>query len=173
MNKFLEATIRLFGTPKWAILRAQRLSAIKKRFPDGKVSPHCHITEFFCRDGMPPPIRALNHLQWYAKNIIEPMRVIYGPCMISGPYRHYWYNKNVVHGATLSWHVWDRYVDGTVPGSELACDLSFATGLPDQWAKTASTLLRKLGRGGGVGIYRKSRFTHVDTRHNSARWVGN
>lgn len=173
MNAFLAATIRLFGTPKWSILKAQRRAAIKKRFPTGKVSPNFHITEFYCRDGTPPPIRALNHIQWYAKNILEPLRTQFGPCMISGPYRHYWYNRNVVKGATLSYHVWDRYVDGTVGGSEIACDLSFARGNPQAWADAANTILRRLGRGGGIGIYNRSRFTHVDTRMNSARWSGN
>lgn len=173
MNRYLQATINLFGTPKWAILRAQRRAAIKKRFPDGKVSRNFRVTEFYCRDGTPPPVRALNHLQWYAKNILEPLRLQFGPAMVSGPYRHYWYNKNVVKGADFSYHVWDRYVDGTVGGSELACDVSFAQGNPLAWAVAADKLLQRLGRGGGIGTYTKSRFIHIDSRHKKARWVGN
>lgn len=172
MNRYLEATIRLFGTPKWALLKAQRLAWLKRRFPDGRVSPNFRYREFFCRDGMPFPIRAADHLVWYAANVLEPMRRKYGPAFISGPYRHYWYNRNVVGGATASYHVWDRYCDGTVAGSALACDLSFATGSPAEWAKEAQTILGKLGRGAGIGTYPRPRFTHVDSRHSAARWTG-
>lgn len=173
MNSFLEATIRLFGTPKWAVLKQQRLVYYKRRFPTGKISAHFGWREFCCRDGMPPPIRAANHLAWYAKNVLEPLRDKFGACSVSGPYRHYWYNRNVVKGASLSYHVWDRYVDGTVAGSELACDVSFTLGTPTQWARAAETILAKLGRGGGIGIYPASRFTHVDSRKTAARWKGN
>ena len=172
MNAFLAATIRLFGTPKWAALKAQRLVYYKRRFPNGKISAHFGWREFVCRDGMPPPIRAANHLVWYAVNVLEPMRAKFGSCAISGPYRHYWYNRNVVKGASLSYHVWDRYCDGTINGSELACDLSFATGTPASWKKEAEEILTALGRGGGLGDYARSRFTHVDTRRPPARWSG-
>ncbi len=172
MNAFLAATVRLFGTPKWAVLKRQRLLYLRRRFPNGKISAHFGYREFFCRDGMPFPIRAANHLVWYATNVLEPLRAKFGACSISGPYRHYWYNRNVVHGATLSFHVWDRYCDNTVAGSELATDLSFATGTPAEWAAEAEKILAKLGRGGGIGIYNASRFTHVDSRRVRARWTG-
>lgn len=172
MNRFLEATIRIFGTPKWAVLKRQRLIALKRRFPGGKVSPHFHMREFFCRDGMPFPVRAANHLAWYAENVLEPMRAKFGACMISGPYRHYWYNRRTVKGAQFSYHVWDRYVDGTVAGSALALDLSFAKGTPAAWAKEAEAILKKHGRGGGIGQYPESHFTHVDTRRARSRWSG-
>lgn len=173
MNAFLEATIRLFGTPKWAVLKRQRLLYLRRRFPNGKISAHFGYREFFCRDGMPPPIRAVNHLVWYATNVLEPMRAKFGACMISGPYRHYWYNRRVVKGASLSYHVWDRYCDGTVAGSTLATDTSFAKGTVAQWAAEAEKILAKLGRGGGIGTYTASRFTHIDTRHRTSRWKGN
>lgn len=173
MNAYLAATIRLFGTPKWAVLKAQRLAYLKRRYPDGKISANFRYREFFCRDGMPFPIRACAHLEWYVENVLEPMRRKFGPAFISGPYRHYWYNRNVVHGATESYHVWDRYCDGTVEGSALACDLSFATGTPAEWAAEAERLLGKLGRGGGIGVYNRSHFTHVDSRRQRARGFGN
>lgn len=172
MNRFLEATIRAFGTPKWAILKAQRRAHISRRYPDGKIGQHFRVHEFFCRDGMPFPIRAIPQLEWYVANVLEPLRAKFGPCMISGPYRHYWYNRNVVGGATMSYHVWDRYCDGTVAGSALACDLSFANGTVAQWGAEAAKLLAKLGRGGGIGTYPSSRFTHVDSRKDAARWKG-
>lgn len=172
MNAFLTATIRLFGTPKWAVLKRQRLLYLKRRFPTGKISPHFGYREFFCRDGMPFPIRACAHLEWYCANVLEPMRAKFGPAFVSGPYRHYWYNRRVVKGAALSYHVWDRYVDGTVGGSALACDLSFATGTVAQWAAFAEKLLANVRRGAGIGAYPRSRFTHVDSRRAAARWTG-
>ena len=172
MNPYLAATIKLFGTPKWLVLKAQRNLSHKRRWPSGKVSPNFRYREFYCRDGMPFPIRAQAHLAWYARNILEPMRLKFGPAFISGPYRHYWYNRNEVHRAPQSYHVWDRYVDGTVDDSALACDLSFATGTVQDWAAEAEKILRKLGRGGGIGVYPRSRFTHVDTRRGAARWTG-
>lgn len=173
MNTYLAATIRLFGTPKWAVLKAQRLLSHRRRWPTGKISPHFSYREFFCRDGMPFPIRAQAHLEWYAKVVLEPMRAKFGTCNVSGPYRHYWYNLRVVRGASTSFHVWDRYCDGTVPGSALAADLSFATGTPEQWAAEAEKLLARAGRGAGIGIYNRSRFVHVDSRINRGRWPGN
>lgn len=173
MSKFLEVTIRLFGTPKWAVLKKQRMVAIKRRWPSGRITAHFGYREFFCRDGMPFPIRAIPHLEWYCKNVLEPMRARFGPASISGPYRHYWYNRLVVKGASLSYHVWDRYVDNTVAGSALACDLSFARGAPAEWARYAETLLARHNRGGGIGIYNRSHFTHVDSRRQRARWPGN
>ena len=173
MNKYLEATIRLFGTPKWAVLKAQRNASHKKRWPSGKISAHFGWREFICRDGMPFPIRAQDHLIWYCNNILEPMRARFGACHISGPYRHYWYNKNVVGGATLSFHVWDRYCNGTIVGSALAVDTSYARGTVDEWAAYAAILLNRLGRGGGIGTYHVSHFVHVDTRVQRSRWPGN
>lgn len=173
MNRFMEATVRFFGTPKWAVLRRQRLAAIKRHWPNGKISRHFGYREFFCRDGMPFPTRAIPHLEWYCKNVLEPMRERFGPATVSGPYRHYWYNRRVVKGASLSFHVWDRYVDGTASGSALACDLSFARGTPKEWADYAASILRRFGRGGGIGVYNRSRFTHVDSRRQRSRWPGN
>lgn len=173
MNKYLEASIRLFGTPKWGVLRKQRLVAYNRAFPDGKISPNLRYYEVFCRDGMPPPIRAIPHLRWYAATILEPMRAEFGPCFVSGPYRHYWYNRLVVKGAPQSYHVWDRYCNNTIQGSALALDLTFRRGGPDDWADFAQQLMRQAGRGGGISDYHQSNFVHVDSRRVAWRARGN
>ena len=158
---------KVFGTPKWWVLKQQRLRYLKKRFPNGKISAHFTYREFFCRDGMPFPIKATDHLVWYVRNILEPMRGKFGVVRISGPYRHYYYNRDVVKGASDSRHVWDKHPD------EIANDLTCARGNPSEWAAWLSDRLRTLGRGGGVGVYTASWFTHCDTRRSPARWTGN
>ena len=51
--------------------------------------------------------------------------------------------------------------------ADVAADLTFASGTPQEWAAEAERLLKG---GGGIGIY--ASFTHVDNRSGPARWTG-
>jgi hypothetical protein len=157
----------ILASPKRAILKTQRLAYLKRRYKNGMISEHFSYREFFCRDGMPFPIRATNHLEWYVKRVLEPMRFKFGVCFSTGPYRHYWYDIRI-GGASDSRHDWDKHPD------EIAVDMAFSGGNPVLWAEEAARLMHLAKRGGGIGVYWQPRayFTHVDSRRVRGRWFG-
>lgn len=155
----------MFGTAKWATLRAWRRAELRRLCPNGKVSPHFRYIEFATKDGTPIPVLALPGLRRLCHAVLEPLREIYGPAYISSGYRHYHYNASI-GGASDSRHVWDKRP------AEPATDVIFARGTPEQWAQTAAGLMRKNGVGGGIGTYRVLGFVHLDQRRAADRWSG-
>lgn len=160
-----EKVRRMYGTAKWGVLRRQRLGELRRRFPDGRISAHFRYVEFFTKDGMPFPIRSIRHIQWLCVHVLEPLRDEFGSCYVTSGYRHFAYNASI-GGASDSRHVWDKRPD------EPAVDVSFVRGGPVEWADSAHELLRARGIGGGIGIYRRLRFTHIDLRRAFERWNG-
>lgn len=155
----------MFGTSKWAVLRRQRIAELRRLMPDGRLSPHFRYVEFATKDGMPIPIRSVRRLRWFCANVLEPLRDEFGACYVTSGYRHFHYNASI-GGAADSHHVWDKRP------LEPAVDVSFARGTPKEWAVYAEGRLRRHGVGGGLGVYRRLRFTHIDLRPVAARWAG-
>jgi hypothetical protein len=144
---------------------AYRRTQLRRRLRDGRVSPHFRAIEFATKDGSPIPIRALPGIKRHANRFLEPMRARFGPCHVVSGYRHKAYNRSI-GGATDSRHDWDRHPDAT------ATDLVFADGTPEQWAAELRRLRAQTGGTGGIGVYPRSGFVHVDSRPYAADWSG-
>jgi hypothetical protein len=123
-----------------------------------QLSPHFRTSEFNCKDGRKVPAIAIPALRQLCLTYLEPMRTIFGPCLVMSGYRPKDYNAKI-GGAPLSQHIYE------LTPSSVAGDLIFRTGTPAQWA----TLADNLGAG-GVGRYPS--FVHVDNRPDRARWTG-
>ncbi|MBN8459422.1 MAG: DUF882 domain-containing protein [Verrucomicrobia bacterium] len=101
------------------------------------------------------------------KNIVPTLRVVDDlrehlgkPCHILSSYRCPAYNK-AVGGAPLSQHL--RFN---------ALDITF-DGVSPVRVHAILTMWRNQGKfRGGLGLYRKSGFVHIDTRANNADWEG-
>lgn len=130
-----------------------------------KLSAHFRLSEFACRDGTPVPTSCRALLRDELVNeVLEPLRDTFGACHVLSGYRHRRYNASI-GGATDSRHIYlpDR-------GRGLAADIWFPRGGVGDWGGAASRRLDRLGWGGGVGLYPKQRFIHVDTRRARSRW---
>ncbi len=149
------------------VLRVLRKRTLRQRFPNGKLSPHFRYIEFFTKDGTPIPIAAIPGIQRMCRVLLEPMRAKFGACFVTSGYRHYAYNKALERSGAVSnsRHVWDRH-----PTSP-ACDVTFATGTPEEWGDFARELMQRSNSGnGGVGKYRRMGFVHLDLRDRVDDW---
>lgn len=143
----------------------RRVLASKTKKAGGKVSAHFRYTEFATHDGTPIPIKSLPGISAHCRRFLEPMRTEFGTCHVLSGYRHERYNRSI-GGARDSQHDWDKHPTG------VATDLTFATGTPEEWGKFAAELRQKSGGKGGIGIYPRSGFVHVDSRNSRADWRG-
>lgn len=153
----------MYGTARWTLLKAQRHRGLKKKYPNGKVSAHFRYQEFATHDGTPIPLNATRGLEAHCRRFLEPLRSQFGPCHVLSGYRHYHYNR-AIGGASDSRHDWDKHP------TACATDLVFARGTPAQWGAAAARLRAKHGGWGGIGIYPRSGFVHVDSRDYKADW---
>lgn len=144
-------------------LKWWRKRTLKKRLPNGRVSPHFRHIEFWTHDGTPIPVKAIPGLRAHVLRFLEPMRVRFGPCTVMSGYRHKRYNLSI-GGATDSQHDWDKHPRG------VATDVIFATGTPVEWAQAARALRVHSGGTGGIGVYPRSGFLHIDSREYRADW---
>lgn len=157
-------------------LRADLIVALEEPFFDGvlnrvrrrrkgQLTKNFNLIEFYSKDGVrPKPGRWRTYKAW-CRQIGEPMRKKFGPCMITSGYRTPERNK-LVGGEPGSYHVNDWHdVD------DVAVDAIWARGNPTQWAAEINRLrnTRRNGKG-GIGRYRT--FVHSDTRDYAANWVG-
>lgn len=145
------------------VLRAFRRHKLAQMYPNGKVSAHFRYQEFATKDGTPIPIKACPGLEKHCRRFLEPMRRRFGACHVLSGYRHERYNISI-GGAVDSRHDWDKHPDAT------ATDLTFANGTPAEWGAYAAEI--RSGGGGGIGVYRKQGFVHIDSRRQRADWVG-
>ena len=152
------------GSPN-AALNAYRLRAIKARKDGGQVTKNFNLREFSCHDGSYVPAKSHDAIRRLCLAYLEPMRARFGACTILSGYRHRPYNQRI-GGAIFSEHIYD------VTPTTVAADLRFAKGTPKQWAAYAKTLRTKYKKGGGIGTYEISNFTHVDNRTWNATWSG-
>lgn len=124
----------------------------------GELTPHFHLEEFRCHDGVGVPLVAVRRVKGLCQRYLEPLRTRFGPVTITSGYRHARYNA-AVGGAPRSHHVYEWW-----PGSP-AADVQPARGSPEEWA----AFLRQLGAR-GVGTYHS--HVHVDARRAAAYWTG-
>ncbi|MCF7676476.1 MAG: DUF882 domain-containing protein [Akkermansiaceae bacterium] len=101
------------------------------------------------------------------KNLVPTLRIVDDlrehlgrPCHILSSFRSPDYNKTV-GGAPLSQHLKFNALDITFPGVSPVRVHAILRMWRDQGKFT-----------GGLGLYRKSGFVHIDTRGNNADWQG-
>lgn len=129
-----------------------------------RLSPHFTVHEFNCHDGSVVPINSGAALVRLCRDYLEPMRAKFGACHVLSGYRHRVYNAGI-GGARNSQHIYEETPDS------VAADVRFARGNPREWAEFAYDLRRRLGKG-GIGVYMRSGFVHVDNRPYRADWRG-
>lgn len=123
---------------------------------DGALSPHFMLSEFGADDGTLPPLGSTLALRRLCEEVLEPMRVTFGPCTVTSGWRSDAHNR-AVGGARRSRHLHHEFPH------EPAADVRFARGTPETWAALAIRM-----RVGGVGLYRT--HVHLDQRRVLARW---
>ena len=157
-------SVPLKGAPGWNELMLQR-RAYWARDKNDELEDHFRATEFFCNDGTPCPIVSRPALVRLCRQYLEPLRASYGVAYVLSGYRHELWNVQI-GGARYSQHVYEHNFES------VAADVRFARGNPGLWAAKARTL-RELGGGnGGIGVYPRAGFLHVDNRGYKADWSG-
>ena len=132
-----------------------------------RLSPHFTIEEFDCRDGTPVPHRDYKGLEYLCRVMLEPLRAKYGTVTILSGFRTPSWNKKV-GGASKSYHVYTIH-----DGNDEAADVRCARGTPDEWHRTLNWIRNHERNGrGGLGLYQKLNFVHVDLRDYGANWRG-
>lgn len=114
------------------------------------------LSEFAMKDGTLPPVGCVLALQRLCRDVLEPMRLTFGPCTVTSGYRTPDHNRKV-GGARRSRHLYSEHHD------DPAADVRFAQGTPEQWAALAMRM-----KVGGIGLY--PTHVHLDQRRVMARW---
>lgn len=118
-----------------------------------KLSGNFEVSEFACRDGSDAVLVAPRLVM-----VLQSIRSHFGTAvMINSGYRTPQYNKQV-GGAAHSQHCYGMAADVTVRGHTPAEVAAFARSIMPDW--------------GGVGIYAKKGFTHIDVREKRSDWTG-
>ena len=159
-------SVPLKGEPGWDRLMRQR-RAFWRKPGHSQLTPHFRAQEFYTHDGSACPVLARPGMVALCKVFLEPMRAKFGTCLVLSGYRHERYNQ-AIGGARHSQHIYEHDFES------VAADLRFARGNPREWAEYAKKLRStKRGGKGGVGLYTRSGFVHVDNRNYQADWQGN
>ena len=115
------------------------------------LSANFKVREFRCRDGSDPVFISSRLVE-----ILQDIRDHFGkPVTITSAYRTSSHNKKV-GGSSQSQHLYGMAADIVVQGVR-----------PELVAAYAEQLLPGTG---GIGIYRKSGFVHIDVRKVKSRW---
>lgn len=118
-----------------------------------RLSAHFKVKEFACRDGSDAVLVAPRLVM-----VLESIRTYFGSAVvINSGYRTPQYNAKV-GGVTDSQHCYGTAADIVVRGKTPAQVAAYARQLMPDW--------------GGVGIYTKKGFTHIDVRERKADWTG-
>jgi len=160
-------SVPLKGAPGWDALMKQRREFWHKD-KNMQLSPHFKASEFCTHDGSWPPIKARAAMVKLCKEFLEPMRAKFGgSCLILSGYRHELYNAQI-HGARNSQHIYDNSYES------VAADTRYPKGTPAAWGSYARGLRgQRTPKGsGGVGVYPKAGFVHIDNRLYQANWSG-
>jgi hypothetical protein len=129
-----------------------------------QLTPHFKATEFYTHDGTPCPTSARNAMVRLCKDYLEPMRAKFGTARVLSGYRHEAYNRQI-GGARHSQHIYEQGFES------VAADMRFGKGTPAQWAAEAKRLRTKNEGGkGGIGVYPRSGFVHIDNRNYKSDW---
>lgn len=118
-----------------------------------KLSTNFTVKEFACKDGSDAVLVAPRLVM-----VLQSIRSHFGvPVVIHSAYRTPQYNAKV-DGAAHSQHCYGTAADITVRGQDPAGVAAYARSIMPDW--------------GGVGIYAKKGFTHIDVRETPANWLG-
>ena len=130
------------------------IHAYSKAASGGKqLSAHFKVREFACGDGSDAVLVAPRLVM-----VLETIRTHFGTAVtINSGYRTPQHNKQV-GGVAHSQHCYGTAADITVRGHTPAEVAAFARQIMPDW--------------GGVGIYNKQGFTHVDVREKRSDWTG-
>lgn len=130
------------------------IHAYSKAASGGKqLSAHFKVREFACRDGSDAVFVAPRLVM-----VLESIRTYFGAAVtINSGYRTPQYNAKV-GGVAHSQHCYGTAADITVKGQTPEAVAAYARQLMPDW--------------GGVGIYAKKGFTHIDVREAKADWTG-
>ena len=130
------------------------INAYSKAASGGKqLSAHFKVREFACGDGSDAVLVAPRLVM-----VLETIRAHFGvPVVVHSAYRTPQYNAKV-GGAEHSQHCYGTAADIVVRGKTPAQVAAYARQLMPDW--------------GGVGVYAKKGFTHIDVRETKADWTG-
>lgn len=132
-----------------------------------RLSKHFVIEEFDCNDGTKVSPREYRGLEYLCRQYLEPMRRCFGPCSVHSGYRTYSWNRRV-GGEPNSFHIYPAH-----DGNDQAADVSFARGNPTSWHSFANAIRNRKRHGrGGLGLYVRQNFVHIDIRDYAANWKG-
>lgn len=132
-----------------------------------RLSKHFVIEEFDCKDGTKVKSREYKGLEYLCRQYLEPMRAKFGPCTVHSGYRTVSWNRHV-GGEPNSFHIYPMH-----DGNDQASDVSFATGNATAWHSFANNIRQTKRRGrGGLGLYPRQGFVHIDIRDYAANWTG-
>lgn len=130
------------------------INAYSKAATAGKqLSAHFRVREFACQDGSDAVMVAPRLVM-----VLETIRSHFGvPVVIHSAYRTPQYNAKV-NGVAHSQHCYGMAADISVKDQTPAAVAAFARQLMPDW--------------GGVGVYAKKGFTHIDVREKRSDWTG-
>lgn len=130
------------------------INAYSKAASGGKqLTAHFKVREFACQDGSDAVLVAPRLVM-----VLETIRSHFGTAVtINSGYRTPQYNAEV-GGVAHSQHCYGMAADITVRGQAPATVAAYARQLMPDW--------------GGVGVYAKKGFTHIDVRETKADWTG-
>jgi uncharacterized protein YcbK (DUF882 family) len=132
-----------------------------------RLSKHFVIEEFDCKDGTRVSPREYNGLEYLCRQYLEPMRRAFGPCTVHSGYRTVSWNAHV-GGEVHSFHIYPQH-----DGNDQAADVSFVHGSAVNWHAVANAIRQnKRGGRGGLGLYIRQNFVHIDIRDYQADWRG-
>lgn len=118
-----------------------------------KLSAHFKVKEFACKDGSDAVLVAPRLVM-----VLQSIRSHFGAAVtINSGYRTPQYNTKI-GGVAHSQHCYGTAADITVKGQTPAAVAAYARTLMPDW--------------GGVGVYAKKGFTHIDVREVRADWNG-
>lgn len=117
-----------------------------------QLSTHFKVREFACRDGSDAVLVAPRLVM-----VLESVRTHFGAAVtINSGYRTPQYNAKV-GGVAHSQHCYGTAADIVVKGQTPEAVAAYARQLMPDW--------------GGVGIYAKKGFTHIDVREKRSDWA--
>ena len=118
-----------------------------------KLSANFTVKEFACKDGSDAVLTAPRLVM-----VLQSIRSHFAaPVVIHSAYRTPQYNAKV-GGAAHSQHCYGTAADISVKGQTPATVAAYARQLMPDW--------------GGVGVYARQGFTHIDVRETRADWTG-
>lgn len=129
------------------------INAYSKAVSGGKqLSAHFKVREFACGDGSDAVLVSPRLVM-----VLETIRAHFGaPVVIHSAYRTPQYNAKV-NGAAHSQHCYGMAADISVSGQKPETVAAYARQLMPDW--------------GGVGVYAKKGFTHIDVREKRSDWT--